>query len=204
MLRSCSRYTTNDVIRSTPSPNNATREIRKKVARTHESHVRRNVTERNLLVPIGADASGLVVLGAIIVGAIIEGAVPLSHRSASPLVHKVPVEAREGSVLRAFALYEERTLLDAEFFQVSGMRIRGTRHYFGPRSRCLLVAASPPCRRRRSYMYVRTIFADRGTRASRFSRVRCSRLSRSFPSLSRLHSLPLILAFANVLFSLPL
>lgn len=116
------------------------------------SHTRTNVTEQNLLVPIGADASGLVVLGAIIVGAIIEGAVPLSHRSAPPLVHKVPVEAREGSVLRAFALYEERTLLDAEFFQVSGMRIRGTRHYFCPRSRCLLVAASPPCRRR-SYMY---------------------------------------------------
>lgn len=104
------------------------------------------------LVPIGADASGLVIFGAIIVGAVVEGAVPLSHRSASPLVHKVPVEAREGSVLRAFALYEEGTLLDAEFFQVSGMRIRGTRHYFCPRSRYLLVAASPPCRLR-SYMY---------------------------------------------------
>lgn len=104
------------------------------------------------LIPIGADASGLVVLGAIIVGTVVEGAVSLSHRSASPLVHKVPVEAREGSVLRAFALYEEGTLLDAEFFQVSGMRIRNTRHYFHSRSRCLLVAASPRCRRR-SYMY---------------------------------------------------
>lgn len=83
--------------------------------------ITRGTMQKWALVPIGADASGLVVLGAIIVGAIIEGAVPLSHRPAPPLVHKVPVEAREGSVLRAFALYEERTLLDAEFFQVCVM-----------------------------------------------------------------------------------
>jgi len=160
MSRSRSRETYDEHCPFAPNANNVTRNIAKREkkggthARTHKSYVRRNVRERNLLVPIGADASGLVVLGAIIVGAIIEGAVPLSHRPAPPLVHKVPVEAREGSVLRAFALYEERTLLDAEFFQVSGMRIRGTRHYFRPRyfSGCLLVAASPPCRRR-SYMY---------------------------------------------------
>lgn len=86
----------------------------------------------NLLVSVGADASRLVVLGAIIVGAVVEGAVPLSHRSAPPLVHEVPVEARERSVLRAFALYEEGTLVDAELLQVSGMRIHRARHYFSP------------------------------------------------------------------------
>lgn len=82
------------------------------------------------LVSIWAYAGGLVVFGAIIIGAIVEGAVPLSHRSAPPLVHKVPVEARERSVLCAFALYKEGTLFDAKFLQVSGMRIHRATHYF--------------------------------------------------------------------------
>lgn len=81
-------------------------------------------------VSIWTYAGGLVVLGAIIIGAIVEGAVPLSHRSSPPLVHKVPVEAREGSVLCAFALYKEGTLFDAKFLQVSGMRIHRATHYF--------------------------------------------------------------------------
>jgi len=70
--------------------------------------------KEDLLVSIRTDAGGFVVLGAIIVGAVIEGAVPFPHRSASPLVHEMPVEAREGSMLRAFALYEEWALLDAK------------------------------------------------------------------------------------------
>lgn len=82
------------------------------------------------LISIWTYAGGLVVLGAIIIGAIVEGAVPLSHRSTPPLVHKVPVEAREGSVLCAFALYKEGTLFDAKFLQVSGMRIHRATHYF--------------------------------------------------------------------------
>lgn len=108
----------------------------------------------NLLISVWTNAGGLVVLGAIIVGAVIEGAVPLPHRSAPPLVHKVPVETREGSVLRTFALYEERTLIDAEFLQVSGMRIHSARHYFCRQAvfrRCLNAASPPP--RRRLYMY---------------------------------------------------
>lgn len=143
----------------------------------------------NLLVSVGADASCFVVLGAIIVGAVVEGAVPLSHRSAPPLVHKVPVEARERPVLRAFALYEEGTLVDAEFLQISGMRIHRARHYFstvGCRALCLH-AASPP-RLSLSFSLVTAahtcIFADRRTRASRIGRVRCSRLSHTFLSLS--------------------
>lgn len=82
------------------------------------------------LVSGRAYPSGLVILGAIIIGAIVEGAVPLSHRPAPPLVHKVPVEAREGSVLCAFALYKEGTLFDAKFLQVSGMRIHRATHYY--------------------------------------------------------------------------
>ena len=42
----------------------------------------------------------------------------------------MPVEAREGSVLCAFALYKEGTLFDAKFLQVSGMRIHRATHYF--------------------------------------------------------------------------
>lgn len=143
----------------------------------------------NLLVSVGADASCFVVLGAIIVGAVVEGAVPLSHRSAPPLIHKVPVEARERPVLRAFALYEEGTLVDAELLQISGMRIHRARHYFstvGCRALCLH-AASPP-RLSLSFSLVTAahtcIFADRRPRASRIGRVRCSRLSRTFLSLS--------------------
>lgn len=120
----------------------------------------------NLLVSIGTNASRLVVLGAIIVGAVVEGAVPLSHRPAPPLVHKVPVEARERPVLRAFALYEEGTLVDAELLQVSGMRIHRARHYFSRVDRAALLP--PRClvaarlyvslslsltRHHRSYMY---------------------------------------------------
>lgn len=116
----------------------------------------------NLLIPVGADASRLVVLGTIIVGTVVEGAVPLSHRSAPPLVHKVPVEARERPVLRAFALYEEGTLVDAELLQVSGMRIHRARHYFSPVG-CRALPSTLPRRaaslslsfprHRRSYMY---------------------------------------------------
>lgn len=98
--------------------------------RRKEKSVATFKTDVYLLVSIWAYAGSLVILGAIIIGAIVEGAVPLSHRSAPPLVHKVPVEAREGSVLCAFALYKEGTLFDAKFLQVSGMRIHRATHYF--------------------------------------------------------------------------
>lgn len=151
--------------------------------------------KKNLLVSVRADAGGLVVLGAIIIGAVIEGAVSLSNRSAPPLVHKVPVETREGSVLRTFALYEERTLIDAKFLQVSGMRIHSARHYF---RRCLDIASPPP--RRRLYMY----FCGSQDARVAFSRVRCSRLSRSSIclSLARTHSPPPSLSFHPTLFPL--
>lgn len=115
--------------------------------------VPRGTMQKRAFVSIGTDAGSLVILGAVIVGAVVKGAVPLSHRSAPPLVHEVPVEAREGSVLRAFALYKEGTLLDAEFLQVSGMRIHSARHYFRRKSAGSFVVVSRRRRRRRSYMY---------------------------------------------------
>lgn len=81
-------------------------------------------------ISVGAYAGGLVVFRTIIVRTVVEGAVPLSHRPASPLVHKVPIEARKRPVLGAFTLYKEGTLFDAKFLQVSGMRIHRATHYF--------------------------------------------------------------------------
>lgn len=83
----------------------------------------------HLLVSVRTNTSSFVIFGAIIIGTIVEGA-SLSHRSAPPLVHKVPFETREGSVLCALALYKKGTLFDAKFLQVSGMAIqRRTTHY---------------------------------------------------------------------------
>jgi len=168
---------------------------------------REKKNKENLLVSVGTDASRLIVLGAIIVGAVVEGAVPLSHRSAPPLVHEMPVEARERSVLRAFALYEEGTLVDAELLQVSGMRIHCARHYFSPVGcralppRCL-AAASLSLFLSLSLSLVTVahtcIFADRRTRASRIGRVRCSRLSRSSLSVSLTRSLTLSPSHSHV------
>ena len=75
------------------------------------------------LVSIWTDAGGLVVLGAVVVGAVVEGAVAPTHWPASTLVHEVPVEAGEGPVLGALALYEQRALLDPKFLQVLGVRV---------------------------------------------------------------------------------
>lgn len=59
---------------------------------------------KNSLVSIWTNAGRLVVLATITVGAIVEGSVPLPDRSSSPLVHKVPVETREGPMLSALSL----------------------------------------------------------------------------------------------------
>lgn len=66
------------------------------------------------VVSIGADACGLVVLRAVHVGTVIECAVSPPNRSPPPLVEKMPVEARKGSVLRALVLKEQRALLCPE------------------------------------------------------------------------------------------
>lgn len=81
------------------------------------------------LVSIGTNAGCFVVFGAVVVGAVIEGPVAFSDGTSPALVHKMPVEAGEGPVLGAFALYKEGALFHAEFLQISGMRIHRTTHY---------------------------------------------------------------------------
>lgn len=71
------------------------------------------------LVSIRAEACGLVVLGAVDVGAVVEGSVSSSDGSPPTLVEEMPIEAREGSVLRALVLEEQRALLCPELLQVS-------------------------------------------------------------------------------------
>lgn len=73
----------------------------------------------DLLVSIRAEACGLVVLGAVDVGAVVEGSVSSPDRSPPTLVEEMPVEAGEGSVLRALVLQEQRALLCPELLQVS-------------------------------------------------------------------------------------
>lgn len=83
----------------------------------------------NLLVSIGTDAGGLVVLGAVHVGTVIESAVSPPDGSSPPLVEEMPVEARKGSMLRALVLKEERALLCPELLQISatGVDVESTR-----------------------------------------------------------------------------
>ncbi len=72
------------------------------------------------LVSVRAEPRGFVVLAAVDVGAVGEGAVPPPHGTTSTLVLEVPVEAREGTMLLALVLQEQRTLLHTKFLKVSG------------------------------------------------------------------------------------
>lgn len=72
-----------------------------------------------LLVAVRTDARRLVVFGTIIVGTVVKGSVPFANWSAPSLVHKVPVEADERSMLVTFVLEERLALFDTEFFEVS-------------------------------------------------------------------------------------
>lgn len=71
------------------------------------------------LVSIGTDARCFVIFSAIIVRAIIKRAISASDRSPSSLVHEMPMETGERSMLCTFVLQEERALLDAKLFQIS-------------------------------------------------------------------------------------
>lgn len=72
------------------------------------------------LVSIGAYACGLIVDSTIHIGAVVESPIPPFHWPPSPLVHKVPMEAREGSVLVAFVLKERLALLHPKLLQIPG------------------------------------------------------------------------------------
>ena len=69
-------------------------------------------------VGIGTDARLLVILVAVGVRVVVEGGVAFSERTPPTLILKVPVEACVRPVLSALVLQEERTLLDAESFQI--------------------------------------------------------------------------------------
>lgn len=73
----------------------------------------------DLLVSIWTDACGLVVFRAVHVGAVVKSPVSSSYGSSSPLVEKMPIKARKGSVLRTLVLEEQRALLCPELLQVS-------------------------------------------------------------------------------------
>lgn len=68
----------------------------------------------DLLVSIWANACGLVVFRAVHVGAVVKSPVSSSYGSSSPLVEKMPIKARKGSVLRTLVLEEQRALLCPE------------------------------------------------------------------------------------------
>ena len=74
---------------------------------------------RDLLISIRTNACCLVVFRAINVRAVVKGPVSSSYGSSSPLVEKMPVKARKGSVLRTLVLEEQRALLCPELLQVS-------------------------------------------------------------------------------------
>ena len=74
------------------------------------------MNENYLLVSIGANTRCLVKFCAVDIWAVVEGSVPLPHWSSSSLIHKMPVETSEGSMLCAFVLKEKRTLLSSELF----------------------------------------------------------------------------------------
>ena len=72
------------------------------------------------LVSIGAYSSCFVVHRTIHIRTVVEGAVSSLHRSPPSLVHKVPVETGERSVLVAFVLEEGLTLFHSKFLEVPG------------------------------------------------------------------------------------
>lgn len=78
-----------------------------------------------LLVPVGAGACDLVVLGAVNVRAVVKCSVPFAHRPSPSLVQEVPVEAGEGPMLGALVLHKQRTLLCPELLQISERKTRG-------------------------------------------------------------------------------
>ena len=82
-----------------------------------------------LLVSIGTDACCFIVLGAIHVCTIVKGPVPFSDGSSSSLILEMPVEAREWSMLLAFVLEEQRTLVHAKFLQIPERQALYIRHW---------------------------------------------------------------------------
>lgn len=71
-----------------------------------------------LLISIRTNSCCLVVFCAIDIRAVVKSPVSSSYGSSSPLVEKMPMKARKGSVLRTLVLEEQRALLCPELLQV--------------------------------------------------------------------------------------
>lgn len=86
------------------------------------------------LISVWTNPCGLIVLGAIVVRAVIKSSIPLSDRPPSPLVHKMPIEAGEWSMLGTFSLYKQWALLYSKLLQISWVwiHILTTRHNLTP------------------------------------------------------------------------
>ena len=80
------------------------------------------MNEFYLLVAFWANACRLIEFRTVNIRTIIECSVPFSHRSSSPLVHKMPMKTSERSMLCTFVLQKQRALLCSKFFQVSGKK----------------------------------------------------------------------------------
>lgn len=70
------------------------------------------------LVPIRAYPCVFIVECTVDVGTVVECSISLLHGSSPPLVHEVPVETGERSVLVALVLKKGLTLLHTELLQV--------------------------------------------------------------------------------------
>ena len=75
----------------------------------------------NLLVSVGTNSRRLIIFTAVYIGAIIKCSTATSNWPPSSLVHKMPMKTCEGSVLIAFVLQKEWTLLSPKFLQISEM-----------------------------------------------------------------------------------
>lgn len=78
----------------------------------------------NLLVAIWTDSRCFVIFDTIIVGTVVKCSVPFANWPTTTLIHKMPIETDERSVLVAFVLQKRLTLFDAELFQITVTRMR--------------------------------------------------------------------------------
>lgn len=75
-----------------------------------------------LLVSFRTYSCSFIKFCTIIISTIIKRSVSFSYWSSTTLVHKMPVETSKRSVLCAFVLLKQWTLLNTKFLQIPGMR----------------------------------------------------------------------------------
>ena len=85
-----------------------------------------------LLISIGADPCCFIKFSAINIWIVTECSIAFSNRSSPSLVLKMPMKTREGSVLCAFVLQEEWTLLCPKLLQITANTKVGSRYIWCP------------------------------------------------------------------------